>query len=362
MKQKIISSAPGRICLFGDHQDYLELPVIACAINRYITVEAKPNKNAYFKIMMSDLNKEEVIHFDQTLQEIQERDYLRIALKVLRRYGCVPNTGFDMHVSGTIPINAGLSSSSALTVAWIHLMATIFGINEPITPQLIARLAYETEVLEHASSGGKMDQYTISMGNTIFLDTRNDKIINLKNAMGKLIVGVSGEAKDTLGTLSKLKNEAHAAIRKVTDHFIDFDIHTAEITDLSNYSSVLTNDLKPIFQAAIENHEITRKAYNAFNTRVPDLEYIGNLMNRHHELLKNNLKITTPRIDKMIDKALKAGAYGAKIVGSGGGGCIVAIGTEENEERIINAITEADAVDAFSVNVSRGASIESKSK
>ena len=35
--------ASGRICLFGDHQDYLELPIIACAINRSIRLEAKPN-------------------------------------------------------------------------------------------------------------------------------------------------------------------------------------------------------------------------------------------------------------------------------------------------------------------------------
>jgi len=39
----MIVKAPARICLFGDHQDYLELPVIACAIDKYITVEGKPN-------------------------------------------------------------------------------------------------------------------------------------------------------------------------------------------------------------------------------------------------------------------------------------------------------------------------------
>ena len=39
----IISIAPARICLYGDHQDYLNLPIIAIAINRYIKVEAKSN-------------------------------------------------------------------------------------------------------------------------------------------------------------------------------------------------------------------------------------------------------------------------------------------------------------------------------
>lgn len=360
MNQEFVSIAPGRICLFGDHQDYLDLPIIACAINRYITIDAKPNKKGCFNVFKKDLNVKEQLGLDPSSEQIDERDYLRIALKVLKRYGCVPNSGFDINVSGSIPINAGLSSSSALTVAWINLLVTIFGVKEKITPRLIARLAYESEVLEHASSGGKMDQYTISIGNTIYLD--NDHIVNLNNSLSNLIVGVSGEAKDTLGTLSKLKNQAQTAIRSVTDQFNDFDIHTAQLKDLDKYCNVLSNDLKPIFRAAIQNHEITLKAKEELSTKAPDMKNLGELMNQHHELLKNNLKITTPRIDKMIDHAIKAGALGAKIVGSGGGGCIVAIGTEATEEKIIKAMKGAGAVDAFSVKVSRGAFIESKSE
>ena len=40
MQNKIISKAPGRVCLFGDHQDYLGLPIIATTIDKEITIEA----------------------------------------------------------------------------------------------------------------------------------------------------------------------------------------------------------------------------------------------------------------------------------------------------------------------------------
>jgi galactokinase len=47
--KEIISLASGRTCLFGDHQDYLGLPVIACAINRNIKLTAVQNvKDAVF--------------------------------------------------------------------------------------------------------------------------------------------------------------------------------------------------------------------------------------------------------------------------------------------------------------------------
>ncbi len=34
----LCASAPGRVCLFGEHQDYLDLPVIPCAISRRMTI------------------------------------------------------------------------------------------------------------------------------------------------------------------------------------------------------------------------------------------------------------------------------------------------------------------------------------
>ena len=40
--------APGRICLFGEHQDYLNYPVIAMAISKYIYLEAKKNSETKF--------------------------------------------------------------------------------------------------------------------------------------------------------------------------------------------------------------------------------------------------------------------------------------------------------------------------
>ena len=53
MLNNITSVAPARICLYGDHQDYLNLPIIAIAIDRYIKVEAIPNLAESFYIIRS---------------------------------------------------------------------------------------------------------------------------------------------------------------------------------------------------------------------------------------------------------------------------------------------------------------------
>ena len=80
-------------------------------------------------------------------------------------------------------------------------------------------------------------------------------------------------------------------------------------------------------------------------------------MNEHHHLLKSYLKITPPLMDKMIDAANESGALGSKIVGSGGGGCIVAIVQNQNQKQIIQAIKATGAEDAFAVKITKGATI-----
>jgi hypothetical protein len=56
------------------------------------------------------------------------------------------------------------------------------------------------------------------------------------------------------------------------------------------------------------------------------VEFIGTggLLNRHHAKLQDAQRISTPKIDRMLEAALNAGAVGGKINGSGGGGCMFA--------------------------------------
>ena len=356
--KKIVSSAPGRICLFGDHQDYLKLPVIACAINRFIRIEATPNKKSVFDFNLLDLNKKTQIDFKSDFNNITKGDFLRTALKVVRKIDCIPDMGYDIEIKSNIPINAGLSSSSALTLAWIQFLLEAFGSNQKSTPNLLAYLAYETEVLEQGSSGGKMDQYTIGLGNLIYLDTKNDAVTSFEKPLNNLVVGVSGVSKDTFGTLSFLKSNAWEAIDKVTQIIPKFKISKAKVEDQDRYLNLLDERQKPFLYAAINNHAITQKAKVELQNEHPDLRRLGEMMNEHHYILKEYLKITPPRIDKMIENALNAGAFGAKIVGSGGGGCIVAIATPENEQEVINALLEAGAIDAFSAKITAGANIK----
>ena len=69
----------------------------------------------------------------------------------------------------------------------------------------------------------------------------------------------------------------------------------------------------------------------------PELALIGALLNEHHAVLRDVLKISTPKIEAMLDASLDAGALGGKINGSGGGGCMFAY-APKNAEIVAEAI------------------------
>ena len=106
----MISRAPARVCLLGEHQDYLGLPVIVAAINIYIEISAERNYSEYFRIDMPDIGKSRKIHLDERFETLERREYFGSSLKVLRGHGCKPDFDLDLKVRSAIPIISGAES------------------------------------------------------------------------------------------------------------------------------------------------------------------------------------------------------------------------------------------------------------
>jgi len=166
------ATAPGRICLFGEHQDYLGLPVIAAAISLRLCIEVNvenPILNRY-RVILPDMAGEDLINTAMPIFYENRRDYLRSAINVLREAGYSLPRAMTAVISSQIPIGAGSSSSSALTVAWTCALLHGSGRAEAFDPMSVARLAHRAEVLEFNESGGMMDQIIIAHGGICFID------------------------------------------------------------------------------------------------------------------------------------------------------------------------------------------------
>ena len=346
-------TTPARVCLFGDHQDYLGLPIIAGAIDRHMTFEVAKNDRRVIVLDLADLGqKRELSLQEEQQQEPETIDFFKAGLRVAARYGCHPTFGLNVRITSTIPINAGISSSSALTVGWIKVLLYTFGCNASVTPALIGQLAYQAEVLEHNSPGGQMDQYTIAHGGLIFLETGKDlKIKPLPDPKLTMVLAESGIGKDTLGTIGQVRTKAQEAIAIVQKFHPDFDLKIALPKDVSTYLKRLEPGLHPFFEAAINNHNITQKAKQHLTQSSPNPKKLGALMTAHHKQLRDLLELSHPKIDALIETGLSHGAYGAKIVGSGHGGCALFLTNENQAVYLVDHLKKAGAKDAYRINI-----------
>ena len=350
----MISKAPARVCLFGDHQDYLGLPVIACAINKYIVVEGVPNNTNCLTFNLTDLGQIVKIDLDEDFSSLRKGDHIRHVIKTLKNNNININKGYNIKISSDIFINAGISSSSALTVALISFFIKVFH-QKTCSEEFIAELAYKSEVVDQGGSGGRMDQYSISIGNTIFLETKSAfSFKKINNPIKNFIIANSGVKKQTDLILKNLKNKTINAVNTIKLKNPSFNLNKVSMKGIYEYENQLSKTSFNYIKAAVENHSITQAAYLEMTKKTPNFNNIGELMNRHHDILKNDLSITVPLIDEMIDSALKNGAYGAKIIGSGGGGSILILSNEKDQNKLINAMYSAGAKEVVKANVSGG--------
>lgn len=350
-------STPGRVCLFGEHQDYLNLPIIASAISLRISVRGHRKAGRTVLIHLPDISREEKFELEQVLTYDHDRDYFKSSFNVLQRHGFSFSSGFECVVHGEIPINAGTSSSSALVVSWINFLSLMSDQQKMLNPEEIAQYAYEAEVLEFSEPGGMMDQYSTSLGGIIYLDSfPHIKVKKIPASLGNFVLGNSGEPKDTKSILGRVKNSTLKVVKELQRSFPDFSLQTVSMSELEIYSKSLNNEQIELLNGTIKNRDITREAIKVLETSPVDHKLVGQLMNDHQEVLRDVLKISTPKIDKMIEASLEAGAYGAKINGSGGGGCMFAY-APRNPEKVKEAIEDAGG-EAFIISVDEGTRVD----
>ncbi|PWL37464.1 GHMP kinase [Flagellimonas aquimarina] len=343
-------SAPARICFYGDHQDYLDLPVIAGAINRFIHIKAIPNEQSEFRILLADLGEEKVISIHDALKNISNGDYFRSGISVLKTYGFKFKRGYTIEIHGTIPLNAGLSSSSALMVAWIRFLIAIQEEPKQVNNATIGQWAYEAEVVYFNQPGGLMDQYTIAQGGLLYINTKTSESTPLKSSLRKLVVAESGLPKRTLDVLKNARVYAQKGIEAVKRATPLFNLHKASPEDYEKYLNIVPEEFQSHWYATIFNYNITLKAKKELQKPIPDVEILGELMNQHQAILQENIQNTPVEMTKMMKAALKAGALGTKIIGSGGGGCMVAL-AKENQKEIMEAFMTHGAKAAYEVEL-----------
>ena len=347
--KSFVSTAPGRLCLFGEHSDYLSLPVIAAAIPLQCKIQVTPTPNSRVLVMeMPMLNKVWRCDLDDLPPSPQpdEMDFALAAVHEVLKDGWELKCGAKCVSTTDIPLQAGCSSSSAFTVAWVQALSRLAG--RELSPMELAQLAHRAEVTHFNAPGGTMDHLASSLGGALRIGPGPWEVQRLPNInAGVWVLADSGEPKDTMGHLKRCKDDRLALYSK-----------------LGNDWDATGPDLSPDEVVLLEATRINRATENEAAARwnIASGGELGALMMQHHEALRDGLRLGTDRLEAMRQAAMDQGAWGYKVVGSGGGGCAVAWCPVEKVGAVSKSMEKAGAVKTYQITEPfHGATIEDES-
>lgn len=300
----IITRTPYRISFFGGGTDYPIWykenggAVLSTTIDKYCYISVRylpPFFENKYRIVYSKIELVKHTH------EIQHP-----AVRGLLQYFKI-NKGVEIHHDGDLPARSGVGSSSAFTVGLLHSLYALNGIIVS-KPQLAKEAIHaERDILKE--NVGSQDQVAVTYGgfNKIIFDKYGEFIV-------EPII---------------LKKER---LQQLQNHLLLI------FTGCSRFASVVVNEqIKNIFNKEKEltiMQQMVDEAVDILKGNKDLLEF-GKLLHKAW-LIKRDLssKISNSTIDNIYEKALKAGAIGGKLLGSGGGGFMLLFVPPERQLRV----------------------------
>jgi mevalonate kinase len=206
-----------------------------------------------------------------------------------------------------LPGFSGLGASAASSVAIARAIAEEYG--KKFSDEKINDIAYEAEKA-YAGTPSGIDNTAATFGGLLWF---KKNMSGGSNAITKLRIREPVEIViGSTGVVANTKAMVEGVAERKRKHPEKYDL---------------------LFEQAEALALIARKALHEF-----DLKKVGKLMDQNHILLQE-IEVSHEKLDYLVDVARKQGAYGAKLTGGGGGGCMVALTPgKELQERVAKAI------------------------
>lgn len=302
----IIVRAPLRISFVGGGTDlaafYKKSPgrVVSAAIDKYVyvTITRTPGKRVSVRYSVA-----EYVDHPKELQHHRVRE----ALLDLNITESIEISSFSQ-----LPGQTGLASSSAFSVALLKGLNALLG--KKLSAKMCADAACRLEIDMVGEPIGKQDQYASAVGGLNILQFNKNETVDVEPIL--------------LDYQHRLELE---------DHLLLFFTGFTRAA-----SSVLTEQRKKTKSGA--NMDALKQMANSVHDfagalRSHEYERLGAMLHegwQRKKTLASN--VSNPGIDALYEAALKAGAWGGKLLGAGGGGCLLFVVAPEKRAAVAGAL------------------------
>ena len=320
-----LAVAPAKAILFGEHAVNRGQPAIAAAVGLYARCRAAVHPGGPFVFRSGSrtttMSRQRVLDLAREIDRCRrDEDYDGVRNVARSNYfapqqyvlasmfdcGLPPDWGLSLEWDSEVPSASGLGSGGSAFVAMVAAVSALL----PQPPDLPRRvdLAHRGDVVAHGGVASSLDTQTSLHGGVVRFTAGGGLAQPLDYAPSlALVIGHTRAAAAT--------GEVNAAVRRW--------LAERPRSRLAYFEAVgaLSRAAEPLLAAG-------------------DWKELGELFNLN-QLVLEKIGVSTPQADRLIDAALDAGAYGAKVSGSGGGGIVIALVSPEARAAVAEAINAA---------------------
>jgi galactokinase len=313
--ERCVAFAPGRVNLIGEHTDYNDGLSLPFAIEQGVTVTATRIAGDEIHARALDLGEEDCFARSRPERVAGWRAFVRGAVAELDAAGHAVGAA-RLEITGTLPRGAGLASSAALEVA---LCLALLG-DEP-DGLWLARLCSRIEREWVGAQTGLLDQLASlfgQAGHALRIDFRSREVVAVPLELQgwTLVTADSGQPHSIAesGYNARRAECADAARRLGVASLRDADARGA-----AGLASPLDRRVLHVIEENARVDAMVRAL------RAGDPHGVGRLLDASHASLRDLYEVSTPDVERAVARLKAAGAAGARLIGGGFGGTILAL-------------------------------------
>ena len=337
-----VIASPGRINLIGEHVDYNNGFVLPAAIDKYMYVAVSKRSDHQIVMHAADIQQNYQTSLDNTSQRssLDWPNYVLGVAHELKKDGHTIS-GFNILITGNIPVGAGVSSSAALECATVFSLMHLFDIN--ISKQTMVQIAQRAENNFVGVNCGVMDQFASMFGkadHVIKLDCADLSYTYFPFKLdGISIVLFDTFVKHSLASseYNTRRQECETGIAALRQQFSITSFREATLIMLDAVADTISSDVYSRCRYVIE--EIARMESACNHLLAGEIDAFGARMYETHTGLSKLYNVSCPELDLIVENCKNDPAIiGARMMGGGFGGCVIALVQATELETVYNRI------------------------
>lgn len=320
--QSVTARAPGKVILFGEHAVNRGQPALSAAVGLYASCTVTLREKGEYRFQSGEhlqtLSREGISELGRRVEAYRrDEDYVAIQTLGSQEYFAASQyilasafgeslpVALDIEWNSEIPASSGLGSGGAAFTALVTALAPFL----PQKPSIEDRAdwAHRGDVIAHGGIASGLDTQTSLFGGIIrYTGDGLAETVSWHESV-PLVIGNTG--------VFAVTSEVNGRVRMW-------------LSQNSDARMAYFRTIGALERAALP---LLRRG---------DWAELGSLLNLN-QLVLEKIGVSCPECERLIEAALGAGAYGAKVSGSGGGGIIVALVSPDAHEAVAEAITQA---------------------